>query len=305
MAERKTITRNCKNCTREFRTNIKNIDNINFSYCAICRKHHKNCEICGKEIFVQAKTCSKECAYELRKKSWQKTCGAKHNFSKKSSSRITWEKRLKDEEGIDNVFQRESVKKKTKETWHKKHGADNPSKVPKIKQKKVETCLRNHSVTNGWLLTEKVNDTMLKKYGQLRITNGEKISKTRREILRPKMEELGIWIPLSELSERQSYTYNVWAITKEQIRNYGHLINSELLKENKNINEWKEKWSIDHKFSIKEGWKQKISPEIIGSIINLEIISFSSNSSKQSKCSITLEKLIKNYNIFINENKIN
>jgi hypothetical protein len=299
----KTISRKCKNCSREFRTNKKNINNPNFLFCSICRKHHKNCEICGNEIFVQARTCSKECAYELRKLSWNMSCGSNHNFSKNSKSRKIWEKRLKEEEGIANVFQRESVKEKSKETWIKNHGVDNPSKSSEIHEKKVNTCLKNHNVTNGWLLTEKVNATMLKNYGQLRITDGEKISKNRREILRPKMEKLGIWIPLSELSEYQLYTYNVWSITNEQIRNYGHLIDSVLLKENKNINEWKEKWSIDHKFSIKEGWNKKISPEIMGSITNLEIISFSDNSSKQSNCSITLEKLIKNYNTFINENK--
>lgn len=296
------MVRKCKNCTREFRP-IKKYKNS--EHCSICRKQHKNCEICGKEIFVQARTCSKECAYELRKISWKESCGSEHNFSKQSSSRKKWEKRLKDEEGIDNVFQRESIKERAKKKHLEKLCVDNPSKSPAIKTKKIETCVKNHRVTHGWCLTEKVNETMLKKYGQLRITNGDKISKWRREVLRPEMEKLGIWIPLSELSEYQLYSYNVWAITNTEIKKYGHLINSKLLNENKNIDEWKEKWSIDHKFSIKKGFNEKISPEIIGSIVNLDIIKFSENSSKQSNCSITLEKLIKDYNNFINENKIN
>ena len=194
----KTVSRKCKNCSRKYRTNKKNIGNPEFEYCSSCRKHHKNCEICGKEIFIQAKTCSKECAYELRKKSWRKSCGAEHNFSKNSSSRKQWETRLKTEEGIDNVFQREEVKEKSKKTHLKKIGVDNPSKSSKIQKKKEETCLKNNNVKHGWCLTEKVNETMLKKYGQLRITNGNKISKNKREVLRPKMEKLGIWIPLSE-----------------------------------------------------------------------------------------------------------
>lgn len=300
-----TKTKKCKNCSREFRTNIKNLSDPEFEYCSFCRKNHKECAICGKQIFIQAKTCSKKCAYELRKISWKKSCGSEHNFSKQSSSRKKWEKRLKDEEGIDNVFQRESVKEKSKKKHLKNLGVDNPSKSINIKKKKIESCLKNYGVTHGWCLTEKVNETMLKKYGQLRISNGGKISKYRREILRPEMEKLGIWIPLSNLSEYQIYVYNVWAITKEQLKKFGCLINSELLKENKIIDEWKEKWSIDHKFSISEGFKKKISPEIIGSIINLNIIKFSENSSKQSKCSLSLEKLIKDYNNFTNENQIN
>jgi len=300
-----TTSKKCKHCTREFRTNNKNLDKPEFEYCSVCRKHHKNCEVCGKEIFVQARTCSKECAYELRKKSWKETCGSNHNFSKHSSSRKKWESRLKKEEGINNVFQREEVKEKSKNTHLKKLGVDNPSKSPVIQAKKEKTCLKNHNVKHGWCLTEKVNETMLKKYDQLRITDGDKISKTRREILRPKMEKLGIWIPLSELSKYQLYSYNVWVITNEQLRNFGNLVNKDLLNENKNISVWKEKWSIDHKFSISSGFKKKISPEIIGSIVNLEIINFGDNASKQSNCSISLERLIKEYKKFINENQIN
>jgi len=300
-----STSKKCKHCTREFRTNNKNLNKSEFEYCSVCRKNHKKCEVCGEEIFVQARTCSKKCAYELRKKSWKETCGTEHNFSKHSSSRKKWEARLKIEEGIENVFQREEVKKKSQKAHLEKLGVDNPSKSPLIQKKKENTCLKNHKVKHGWSLTEKVNKTMLKKYGQLRITNGDKISKWRREVLRPKMEKLGIWIPLSELSEYQLYSYNVWAITNEQLRNFGHLINKDLLNENKSIDIWKEKWSIDHKFSISSGFKKKISPEIIGSIINLEIIKFANNSSKQSNCSISLGQLIKDYKNFINENKIN
>jgi hypothetical protein len=295
-----TVTKKCKNCTREFRTNKKNLNNKEFEYCSVCRKYHKKCEVCGKEIFIQARTCSKKCAYTLRKISWKQTCGTEHNFSKESTSRKKWEERLYNEEGIINVFQRESVKEKSKKKHIEKLGVDNPSKSTEIHKRKIKTCLKNHGVEYGWNLTEKVNNTMLKKYKKLRLSNGNKISQTKK-FYRPIYELLGLWIPLSELNEYQLYVYNVWSITNEQIRNFGYLINSRLLKENKNIEELKEKWSIDHKFSIKEGWKNKISPEIIGSIVNLEIMNFSDNSSKQSKCSISLEKLIRDYN----ENKIN
>ena len=48
---------------------------------------------------------------------------------------------------------------------------------------------------------------------------------------------------------------------------------------------------LDHKYSITEGFKNKVSPKLIGSINNLEFIWYTNNLSKGTKCSITLEKL--------------
>lgn len=52
---------------------------------------------------------------------------------------------------------------------------------------------------------------------------------------------------------------------------------------------------LDHKYSIKSGFLEKISPEILGSSINLEIIPYSENCSKGSKCSITKEELLSSF----------
>jgi hypothetical protein len=48
---------------------------------------------------------------------------------------------------------------------------------------------------------------------------------------------------------------------------------------------------LDHKYSITEGFKNKVPPKVIGSIDNLEFICYTENLSKGTKCSITLEKL--------------
>jgi len=50
-------------------------------------------------------------------------------------------------------------------------------------------------------------------------------------------------------------------------------------------------YHLDHKFSIFEGFKQGVEPEIIGNINNLEFIPWEDNLSKGSNCSITLEEL--------------
>lgn len=50
-------------------------------------------------------------------------------------------------------------------------------------------------------------------------------------------------------------------------------------------------YHLDHKYSITEGFKNKVPPKIIGSIHNLTFIDHKENCSKGTKCSITLEKL--------------
>lgn len=49
--------------------------------------------------------------------------GVEHNFSKNHPSRLEWEERLFKEEGITNVFQRDSVKEKSIDTIIKKYGS--------------------------------------------------------------------------------------------------------------------------------------------------------------------------------------
>lgn len=270
----------CKHCGYEFYPTKKY---KNSEYCNSCRKYHKNCEICGKEIFVQARTCSKLCAYELRKQSWIKTCGSEHNFSKNSSSRKKWEKKLLEKEGITNVWQREEVKEKCKNSYFKNLGVDNPSKSKIIKEKKKETLYKNYGTYNNWSLTQKCLDF---------------------DGYRKKMEDKGLWIPLSSLDEYQIYCYNVWQITYQNIKIHGDEKFKSIRNKNKNITH-KYRLSIDHKFSISEGFKQKIPPTIIGSIINLDIITIKENSTKNKKCSISLNKLLNDYENFKNENKIN
>lgn len=51
------------------------------------------------------------------------------------------------------------------------------------------------------------------------------------------------------------------------------------------------RYHLDHKYSIAEGFKNKVPPKIIGSIVNLEFLFYTNNVKKGTKCSITLEEL--------------
>jgi hypothetical protein len=50
-------------------------------------------------------------------------------------------------------------------------------------------------------------------------------------------------------------------------------------------------YHLDHMYSITEGFRNNVPPKIIGSIYNLKFIHYKENTSKNIKCSITLEKL--------------
>jgi hypothetical protein len=133
----------CKRCKIEFANTLSKkyiIEDIErYSLCPYCRKY-RLCKNCGVEFHhKQNQTCTNKCAQELKEKSYMLSCGSKHNFSKKSKSRIEWENNLLDNEGIVNIFQREDVKEKIKKTLFEKYGVDNPSKSEIIKIKKKYT----------------------------------------------------------------------------------------------------------------------------------------------------------------------
>jgi len=162
----------CKNCGLTYST-YKN--DAKYDYCCTCRKYHKNCEVCGKEIFVQARSCSKECAYELRKASWLKSCGTIHNMCKNSTSRIKWQKEMLESEGITNIFQRDTIKEKIKKTFKERYGFEYLSQSLEIQKERIKHSLEK------WV-SERPNQS---------------------KIYRDSQEKLGLWIPLSELSKKR------------------------------------------------------------------------------------------------------
>ncbi len=91
---------------------------------------------------------------------------------------------------------------------------------------------------------------------------------------------------LTNLSEYEKYRKKVISITNKQpintLTNYDKRGNYKKL----------EAYHLDHKYSISEGFKNSISPEIIGNIENLEFIPWKENLKKKNKCSITITQLI-------------
>jgi len=109
---------------------------------------------------------------------------------------------------------------------------------------------------------------------------------------RKTMEENGEWIKEKDLSLLRLYTKEVLHFTYISIKEkftIEDLKQRGMKKENGDKN-------LDHIFSIQEGFKLGIPPEIIGSKSNIRLINCNYNYSKKTKCDISLEDLYRKYN---------
>ena len=89
---------------------------------------YSNVKCILERLNIKKRTLSEECSTNTNKEKRKKTniekYGFEHNFCKNHPSRKSWEKRLLDEEGITNVFQRESVKKQIQKTMLEKYSEE-------------------------------------------------------------------------------------------------------------------------------------------------------------------------------------
>lgn len=90
---------------------------------------------------------------------------------------------------------------------------------------------------------------------------------------------------LESLPAYKKYRSNVMKVTNKQDISRLENVNKRGLCGTKGA------FQLDHKFSILEGFKEGIEPEIIGNIYNLEFIPWEENLKKGSNCSITEEEL--------------
>ena len=199
---------------------------------------------------------------------------------------------------------------KNKETCLQKYGYDNVFKVPEIKEKINSTNLEKYGtihVTQNEEIMNRVKQTNLNNYGvewSFQSENNKTKSKATwmlnygchvscaaeiKEKIRITNENKGKWMPLEEWSEFKLYSSDVWKTTQHQ--DLKSLVNFE--KRGRNSGEY----HIDHKYSIFQGFKDNIPAEIIGSIVNLEMLESRENMSKNIKCSVTKEDLYYSYNI--------
>lgn len=112
------------------------------------------------------------------------------------------------------------------------------------------------------------------------------------ERTRKKQEALGKWVKISDLPDFKQYRYWVWKHTNKQpietLKNF-----EKRGKHYKGSNE--NVYSLDHIYSIKEGFKNNVPPFIIGSIHNLRFLRWDKNLAKKDKCDISLDSLVSKF----------
>lgn len=92
---------------------------------------------------------------------------------------------------------------------------------------------------------------------------------------------------IQSFSGAKEYYYRVLSVTSFYWNNYSNLIEDSDLRGND--------YHLDHIFSIKQGFLNRIDPEIIGHITNLRIIKSCDNISKSDTCHKTIIELLTDY----------
>lgn len=125
----------------DFYNKIKSYKDRYKNKCFICEIEYENFSMC----------CSVKCSNTMKEITTMETTGSKHNLSSGSISRKNMTESLIENFGVTNVFQRDDVKEKLKNTWLLKYGYTNPSKVDLIKNKKRKTAEKNGFVIPAFL----------------------------------------------------------------------------------------------------------------------------------------------------------
>lgn len=114
-------------------------------------------------------------------------------------------------------------------------------------------------------------------------------NKEYREQYRKSMEEKGLWTKHTDLDKLEDYRALVKRYTSRSIYEHYYEINSD----NKNIGITD--YHVDHIYSIVDGFRNGVDPKIIGSHINLQILSARENIKKYSNSWILKEDLLRIY----------
>ena len=199
---------------------------------------------------------------------------------------------------------------------HNKQGLTCCSKCAnKLKENKyIESCGARHNLCKESISRKKIQKNLMDKYG---VTNVFQRQDVKDKIIKHYMDKYGvthnthtkdyiinkrkngIYIPLDELTEYQIYRNNVISFTNFNLKYFGDMFFGDNWEDDRNFFNKQ----IDHRYSTKMGYLDKIEPYIIGSIVNLDLIPYKKNLSKKDKCSITKEELYGKYKDFEKTNE--
>lgn len=192
-----------------------------------------------------------------------------------------------------------------KESWIKK-GFDEETAIQKVKELQSSYTTKSPVTKKYWENIDSVSEELKEKMRRLYVKKYNNVFETLKEegyvnfsltdelfnkILEDeaKIEKFSEMFNFRNLNKKKYYKM-VWFFTELNIS----LIKDSHLRSRE--------YHIDHIYSIIEGFKNNISPEIIGSVVNLRILERSENCSKKEKCDLTKDKLLEKYEKYIKKN---
>lgn len=179
--------------------------------------------------------------------------------------------------------------KKYKETCLVKYETEFASQSTKFKNTVKNTCIEKYGVDSVMKVDEikgKLKEVFFKKYG---VDNPSKLKEVIAKIKKSRIST-GDWTADEDKTDLEKYRLEVKKISAKSYHNHYYKINPG------NLPRSRYKYHLDHIFSVEEGFKQGVSPEVIGHWSNLQMLWHLDNSIKNIKCHKTLEQLMEDYN---------
>jgi len=180
------------------------------------------------------------------------------------------------------------TKLKYKQTCIDRYGVEFASQSDEFKKRVRDTCVKNYGVDNPFKLPEiqdRQKTTVLKKYGVSNVSKSEKVL----EKIRNSHVNSGNWVSDEERSDLEKYRLQVKKISARSYHDHYYKINPNNLKRSRY------QYHLDHIFSVEEGFKNNIPPEVIGHWTNLRMLWHLDNSKKNTKCHKTINELYEDY----------
>lgn len=187
-------------------------------------------------------------------------------------------------------------------------GDNNPSKLDSVKIKKNQVIINPEHInelTNnkGFKLVEVLKiDGKYSKF-IVECSNGHISNRTYNSFRVNKKfncercyyDSISLNMTDEEIEEFNNYNKQVRSLSQRTYREHKDIINPLDLPNNRYG------YHIDHKFSVSEGYKNKINPIIISAKENLEMLFWKDNLNKNKKSSITLDELLSKTKYLLNE----
>lgn len=285
---------NCKICNtecRSIRSLSKHIRDKHFGYFS--RSYYD--EFIKEDADGKCKICNAPTLFTNLTLGYKNTCGHK------CGGILVRQELLLDEE--KNKKFKEKVANNQTNIWNQRKQTGKAEIIHKkvsdtVKKKNAALTKEELRVKYGWLnkLTEDRKkewiESVQKQTGMH--TWWKTTSEKNKEdtIKRRNATKLGISTEEYEnryknINEFKNYRCIVWLLTERTYKKFKHIIDPE--------NKRSPSYHLDHKFSVVREFQTQVSPEIIASLYNLEILPCSANASKSGKCSINIENLKEMY----------